>query len=254
MLTTLSHIIGQWILTQTTSLSLLAFRDVIFTPLQWSSQVTDLFDWCRLMVLSGLGVAAGWGILATMWPGLWPGALTPSPVRVVQRVLTVGLLCWLVVPGIQWMLQINNAVVAGLVNALRGLHPSLIASQTALSPLLSAGIVVATALLLVYLGIFYALRVVEIFVLTALAPVMLAWWGVSGDQAAAIRWLRELVVAIFIQSVHAAVFWLYLHLIWNAEVSQFEAIGVLFYMTLVPDQLRRMLGASGGRSVGIPWR
>jgi len=254
MLTTISHLISQWILSQATKLSLVAFREVIFAPVHWSNQVTELFGICRTVVLGGLAAVAGWGILATMWPGLWVGGIAPSPLRLLQRVVSVGFLSWLVVPGIQWLLQVNNAVVSGLMATLEGMHPPLTANQEVLSPLLSAIIVVATAVLLVYLGIFYALRMVEIFILTALSPIALAWWGVTGDQSTAGRWFRELLVAIFIQSVHAAVFWLYFRLIWNAELSEFEAVGVLFYMIRIPDQLRRILGVSGGRSMGMPWR
>ena len=254
MLSSFSHWLTQWILNQTTHLSLVVFRQVIFAPLAWSSGVTTLFHITRGVVMAGLAAVAGWGFLSTLWPALWPGGVAPSPLRMLQRVLTAAILTWLVVPAVQWILEVNNAIVREILASAQGFAPTITTGQALLSPLLSGLIVIVSALLLVYLGIFYALRVVEIFVLTALSPVMLAWWGVTGDANGLGRWGREVLIAIFIQSIHAAVFWLYLHLVYSTEISQFEAVGVLFYMTRVPEQVRRLLGSPGVGSVLMPWR
>ncbi len=249
-MSTLVRMFSQWILGATAQMSLAAFRHIIFAPLAWVAPASQLFVLSRDVVIAGLALATGWSLLATMWPvGL--GWREDTPGRLVGRVLTAGLLNWLVVPGVSWLLRLNNQVVVGLV--ARGATPHLLhGSHQLLSPLVSTLIVIVSAVLLVYLGIFYAMRTVEIYVLTALGPWMIGWWAVSGDPSLTGRWLRETMAAIFVQSAQAAVFWLYLHVIWDAQVSGFETVGVLVFMSRIPDQLRRLLNAGGGFS--LRWR
>ncbi len=246
----LVRMFSQWIVGETARLSLSAFRHIIFAALRWVAPASQLFALSRDVVTAGLAMATGWSLLATMWPVSF-GWRNDTPGRLVGRVLTAGLLTWLVVPGTRWLLQLNNQIVAGLV--ARGGTPHMISgSQAVLSPLISTLIVMVSALLLVYLGIFYAMRTVEIYILTALGPWMIGWWAVSGDPSLTGRWIREVIAAIFVQSAQAAVFWLYLHVIWDAQVSGFESIGVLVFMSRIPDQLRRLLNAGGGFS--LRWR
>jgi len=113
--------------------------------------------------------------------------------------------------GVRVLLTINNALVLSLGGSKLG-HVQWVGPALTLSPLLAvvtAGIMVA---LLIYLAIFYALRVVEIFLLTALIPMFAVLWIQSADGT----WLRnigrELIVAVFIQSVHAGAFWLFIGL------------------------------------------
>lgn len=250
-MSTLSNLISQWILQQTAHLSLVAFREVIFRPLRWPVAATQLFTMIRTLVMAGLATLVGWTLLGTMWPALLIGSLDRmSPWKIIERAITVGFLCWAVIPAIQWLLVVNNQMVLALVDSVtvsRALSPA----ASGLSPIISALIVLVSAVLLLYLGVLYALRTIEIFVLTALAPMVLAWSGLTGDQGPTGRWVREMLVAIFVQSVHAAVYWLYLSLLWSARVSEFEAIGVLLYMIRIPTQLRRLLGLSGGNSLGL---
>lgn len=242
-------LIGRWILQQTLHLDTVLFRSVIFVPLHWSASATRLFGISRDMAVALLAVAMCWGIIRAMWP-VGGGGLVAPPGEIIARAVTALALGMLALPLIQWLLAVNNAIVGGLVMGPQSV--TAVDSNLALySPLLGIVMIGLTVCLLIYLGLFYALRSVEIFVLTALAPWVVLFWIISPGGGGMRRLMAELMVAIFVQSVHAAVFWLFVREFSQGTgvVSALESVGVLWYMTKIPGQLRRLcgLGGTGGR-------
>lgn len=240
-----ADLIAHWLIQTTVGAGLGAFKIVLFAPLHWGAAGTGLVALSRRLATAVLVGCLGWGILARMWPGLTRSA-AEHPLQLVERAVTGMFLSWLTVPLVRFLLAVNNAVVSATGVGNAHLVPPHDAASPLLGPLLAALVAAASALLTVYLGVFYALRAVEIVVLAGILPWFVCWWALSADGGPLGRLSRELVVAVFIQSAHAAVFWLYLHLVLEPGLAGFEAIGMLYYMTRMPGQVRRLLGVGGG--------
>lgn len=245
----LNHVLNQfahWIWGQLIHFITQVMDQWVFAPLAWSTGATQLYDMSRNLAMTLVGAVLVWGVIKSMWPQLSPSPGL-SPTMLLHRGITAGFLVGSAVYGVRVLLTINNALVLSLGGSKLG-HVQWVGPALTLSPLLAvvtAGIMVA---LLIYLAIFYALRVVEIFLLTALIPMFAVLWIQSADGT----WLRnigrELIVAVFIQSVHAGAFWLFIRFVGTGGASVatlFEAMGVLWYMAKLPEQMRRLMGLSG---------
>lgn len=245
----ITDLIARWLVQMTVGASLTAFKVVLFAPLHWSTVDSDLVARSRELALIVLGGCLGWGILARMWPAVTRGP-ADHPIRLVERAIMGAVFSGITVPLVRFLLAVNNTVVASIVGEIGRPFATHAVTSPLLGPFLAALVAAVSALLVVYLGVFYALRSVEIVVLAGVVPWFICWWAVSADGAPLARLGRELAVAVFIQSAHALVFWLYLHLVLEPGLAGFEAIGLLYYMTRLPSQLRRLIGA-GAASRGV---
>ena len=145
-------------------------------------------------------------------------------------------------------LTINNAIVGQLIQNSTGWTPTQ-ASGGVLSPVVVLIVSLGMLLLLLYLALFYAIRAIELFILTAAIPWFLLWWATKDDDAVLSNLAREIGVVIFIQSFHAAAFWLAVRMMSQGHwglTSFFLELALLWYMTKLPSQLRRLVGLGLG--------
>lgn len=218
---------------------------LVFHTLNWPAPVVQLYAMSRDLAWSVVGLVAASVALRSMWPALaWPGARMPLPLF-LERITAAALMGLAGLWGIQAALAINNAVVSSILSGVEGWTPPAI-SQGVLSPLLVLAAGAATLVLMMYLALFYAMRAIELFVLTAAIPWFALWWATRDDDAVLSNLGRELAVVIFVQSFHAGAYWLAMRMLsrggWGM-LGSFMDVALLWYMTRIPGQMRRLAGA-----------
>ncbi len=229
------------------------FRQVVFAPVRWSDAAGGLYRMNLTIALSALSLIAVWSLLRQMWPvSLYP----KHPQLTLERIVTAAVLAVVALPVIHTLLELNNQIVLTFVSHVPTVNlVSASSLELSVNPLLALGLGALVLVLLIYLGFFYALRTVEIYVLAGLFPWFAILWASGTDDSWLNNIVRELMVAVFVQSVHAMTFWMFVQLTTHTSSlsDEFLDAGVLWYMTKIPDQLRRLLGASGQRGRLLPW-
>lgn len=223
----------------------------MLAPLIWNASATSLYVASRNMAWALGTTIIVWSLLRSMWPQVQLGQGYHTPALIVHRTITAVVISAGALGVVRGLLQINDALVKALIPPSAITWIPLTGASLVLSPVIALVVSLVLLALILYLGIFYVLRTIEIFVLTALIPWLALWWIHSTDDGLLRNVGRELMVAIFIQSVHAGTFWLFIHLVVHGPSTAMlplEEIGVLWYMAKLPDQLRRLVGspAKGG--------
>jgi hypothetical protein len=246
--------LSRWAWHQVLQVSGHGFQRWIFAPLSWPQPVLALYADSRDLAWALAGTATLLVILRSMWPSLSAhGRILTLPVY-VERLVTAALLSAGGAWAVEMLAAINKAVVSELLPS--AVHWQLTAAPTGLlSPLLVLASALAMLALMLYLGIFYAIRAVEIYVLTAALPWFALWWAMHEDSPALSTLGRELAAVIFVQAFQAGAFWLAIQLFTttgDALVDFFLELALLWYMTKIPGQLRRLMGSRLG--AGSAWR
>lgn len=227
----------------------MVFAGTIFKPFVLTPAAVQLFDFSRNLALGASSLFLLWAILQMMWPELSPGTFLSSPTVVVHRALTQALWTLAAVPAVQMLIALNNAVVAAFDSVA---IPADFAEGSALGmltdPVAVTIMLLAIFILTLLLGVFYTVRNLEIVVLMALIPWFALIWMAHVGDATLRKLVKELVVAIFVQSVHALVFYLFLRVMATQSgtvAGQMMIVALLWYMLKIPQQLRRIVGAVG---------
>jgi hypothetical protein len=227
----------------------LVFADTIFKPLILGPAALQLFNFSRNLALAASTMFLLWAVLQMIWPELTPGSFLSSPGVLVHRALTQAIWTIAAVPAARILIALNNAIVAAFDTAA---VPTAFTSETALGmltdPVAVTVVLFAILILIMLLGIYYTVRSLEIVVLVALIPwFALIWMAHVGDTTLK-KLVKELAVAIFVQSVHAGVFYVFMRVLIDQSGSiagQLMAVALLWYMLKIPQQLRRIVGAVG---------
>ncbi len=224
------------------------FVHTIFSPFQLPGAAVQVFSFSRNLAVAASALFFVWAVVQVQWPELRAGSFISSPAVTVHRALSQALWAVAAVPLVQMLLSLNNAVVSAFeVQAVpaagTGTPLGLLTD-----PIVDLAVMAAVLLLTGILGIYYGVRTLEIVVLMALIPWFGLVWMAHPGNTALQKLVKELIVAIFIQSLHAMMFYFFLHLVQEqgGTVSgQLEEIGLLWYMLKLPQQLRRIVGATG---------
>lgn len=249
--------LSQWIWRETLTVAELLYRTWVFQPLHWPPAASGLYVLSRNLAWTASGAVFVWGVLRSMWPELSPGGGL-SPLLVVNRAVVAAFIGGAALWAVEALLAVNNAIVAQFGSPVPPVLTDPSRTVAAMTPLISIAFGGFILSLLIYLVFFYALRAVEIFLLTALIPWLAVWWIHSVDDTMLRNAGQELLVAIFVQSAQAGAFWLFAHLLAGGRqtlTTVLEDAGVLWYMTQLPNQLRRIAG--GGISpvrLPRPWK
>ncbi len=247
--------VSQWVDQGLAQVSQRLFQQIVFVPVQWNVVATHLYRSNLVLSMGALTLVFTWTVLRMMWP---TGPLLGHPARSapLQRTVSAAIVAIGASPAVHGLLTINDALVRVFVDRVGS--ASVVGSthfELSVNPLLALVLGALVLALLIYLGLFYALRTVEIYVLTGLIPWFAVLWSGGADDT----WLsnigKELMVAIFVQSVHAMVFWIFLHLVTHTTTlaDEFLQAGVLWYMTKIPGQLRRLVGAQSNPARLLAW-
>lgn len=129
--------------------------------------------------------------------------------------------------------------------------------QSALpGPAQTMGVIGTIAILLVILGLtlwanfYYLMRKITLIILMAIGPLMMVLWLLPQFKSVTAAWFRELVGSIFVQCIHAFVFWTVATI--AAAESSFIA-SVILYMIFIPisESIRRLLTMGGDMQGGL---
>ncbi|MCL5116390.1 MAG: hypothetical protein M1272_04505 [Firmicutes bacterium] len=246
--------LSQWSWHQLMQLAKVGFSRWIFAPLPWPAAVIHLYAVSRNLAWAFSLVLVLGLLLRSMWPALaLPGGSTPVAL-VFERLVTAAVLSLAGLWAMQTLVTINNAVMETLVRNAASFQPAM-APHGVLSPLVVLIVTLALIALIIYLAVFYAIRAIELYLLTAAIPWFALWWVSRRDGGVLENLGRELVVVIFIQSFHAAAFWLATRLLGMGGLGTaglFMELALFWYMTKLPGQFRRLVGA--GLGVGRLWQ
>lgn len=221
---------------------------LIFHPLHWYAPVIELYGVSRDLAWSLTGLLVIVVALRSMWPQLiWFRSRLSVPLF-LERLVVATLLAWSGIWIVKASLTINNAIVGWLIQNSTRWNPTQ-ASGGVLSPVVVLIVSLGMLLLLLYLALFYAIRAIELFILTAAIPWFLLWWATKDDDMVLSNLAREIGVVIFIQSFHAAAFWLAVRMMSQGHwgfMRSFLELALLWYMSKLPTQLRRLVGLGQG--------
>lgn len=245
--------LSQWSWHQVLELGSVWIEQLIFVPLQWPQAVVNLYDLSRNLAFMVAVVLAIFAAIRSMWPDLAiPGGNLSVPL-LLERLVVASLISLSGIGAVMAALALNDAIVNGFIGQTGQLTTS--APKGVLSPFVVLLLALALIGLMLYLAVFYAMRTIEIYVLTAAIPWFAFWWSTSRDNVAFSNLIRELGVVIFIQTLHAAGFWLVIHLLTTENLGVqgvFLEVALLWYMTKLPGQFRRLVGVGNG--VSALWR
>lgn len=240
--------VSNWAWRQVLSLSTTWMARFIFHPLAWPAAVTQLYNVSRDLSWSLVGLIMVMVALRSAWPQVtlgWSGLAVP---KFLERLVATALIDLMGIWAVKSALQINNALVSTLLGNVVSWAPTP-APSGVLSPLAVLMMSLAMLALLLYLALFYTVRSIEVYLLTAAIPWFALWWATREGDEVLSNLSRELAVVIFIQAVHAGAFWLTLRLTSATSLGLagfFLELAVLWYMTKIPGQLRRLVGARTG--------
>lgn len=244
----LVNALANWMWHQVGALATIWLAKMVFRPIAWQRPVLQLYAMSRDLAWSMVGLVVILIALKSLWPQLQVPMGRLAVPFFLERLMTAGLIGWAGVWLVQAGLEINNALVSVIVaNAGQWTwHPVV---GGVLSPVVVLLVMMAILVLLLYLAVFYAMRAIELFLLAAAIPWFALWWAIREDDRILSSLSREIGAVTFIQSFHAAAFWLALRLMsdgnWGAT-GLFIELALLWYMARLPGQLRRLMGAGMG--------
>lgn len=246
--------LSRWAWQQMVGLAGDGLRQWVFWPIEWPPAVTELYAMSRNLAWAAAGLAVVVTVMRTMWPELRIAGSRGTTPLFLERLATAGLISAAGLWGVEMMVKVNNAAVSALIRNAAVWRPGA-APSGVLSPLVVLLMALALMGLMLYLSVFYAVRAIELYVLTAAIPWFALAWSTRTDDMLLGALVRELVAVVFIQTFHAAAFWLSVQLIGahgSGVPGTFMALALLWFMTKLPGQFRRLVGAGGGP--GQLWR
>lgn len=104
----------------------------------------------------------------------------------------------------------------------------------------------------IWANFYYLMRRVTLLILMSIGPLMVVFWMFPQWKGITMTWLRELTGTIFVQSIHAFVFWLVAVVSITESNSGSGLLGaIIVYIIFIPisEQIRGLLGM-GGNMVG----
>lgn len=246
--------LSRWAWQQLATLTGKGLERTIFAPLPFPQVVVTLYHFSRDTALASMGLV----MVVTMIGAMWPAVTLPisqHPVsHALERLVTAALIGLSGLWFVRMLVSLNDRAVASLVHNAGALQASA-APTGVLSPLVVLLVALALIILMLYLAVFYAARMIEVYVLVAAIPWFALVWAAGRNDAPLSTLIRELVVVVFVQTVHAGAFWLALEMMGSRALgasSVFLELALFWYMTKIPAQFRRLAGA--GMGVTSLWR
>ncbi|MFC0273742.1 hypothetical protein ACFFIX_20355 [Metabacillus herbersteinensis] len=97
--------------------------------------------------------------------------------------------------------------------------------------------------LMIWANFYYLMRKVTLIILILLGPLMVAMYLIPGTKGITAGWLKELTGTIFVQSIHAVIFWIISILVTDASGPE----AVILYIVFIPltEALRSLIGLGG---------
>ncbi|AEJ39184.1 hypothetical protein TPY_0994 [Sulfobacillus acidophilus TPY] len=239
------RIFSGWLWQQLASLSEQLVSHTILAPLAWPRAATAFYYLSLHLCWGVAGLLLILGIMRLMWPQMgWSGLYPMGPWEFVERTVVAAVLGSAGLWTVHQLLGINDGMVLALKPPTVAWPASPITASW-MSPLLVLVFSLLIVALVVYLAVFYAIRSIEILLLTALLPWGALLWATGFHPTGIGRLFRELVALIFVQSLHAGVLWIAWGMLGGHALNATGLIlevGLLWYMTKIPTQFRHLIG------------
>ncbi len=169
-----------------------------------------------------------------------------------KDLILVGMMLYFLPTVYEILFQINDAII----NLFASSHDSqldTIQEQMDLDNKESEfkGVIGKIAVNLVLLGLaiwanfYYMMRRVTLIILMGMGPLMLVFWMMPNFKSITTAWLKELSGTIFVQSVHAVVFWT-VSVLSASSTGLIETIIVYVIFIPISESIRGLLGMGGG--------
>lgn len=120
------------------------------------------------------------------------------------------------------------------------------------------GIIIINLLLLflsLWANFYYMMRRLTLLLLMIMGPLMIAFYLIPKTKGIAGAWLKELVGTVFVQFIHAALFWMILLMSKNTDTDTVKGLieTVILYMVFIPlgEMVRSMIGLGGNMTTGL---
>jgi hypothetical protein len=234
----------------------LVMNQLVFRAVAWNQTAGTVVDWSRSLALAALSCAIALGALSLVWDPLvgmfprrdWSALLTRAAVAVVGMSL--------IPPGVAALLTANNLVTQAILRAAVARWPlHWTAALLALSPLILLAVGGFLVVVILLLGLTYAARAVHVFWIVSLLPWFLVLWVVRGDGTLLGRSVRQLFALVLQQAAQALAWWLTDRALWSAGglIGVLMALGSLWFLVRVPEELAYLLGARLNRAGGMHW-
>jgi len=96
----------------------------------------------------------------------------------------------------------------------------------------------------IWANFYYLMRRLTLLLLMVMGPLMMTMFLIPRFKGMTVAWFKELVGSIFVQSVHAVVFWM----LAKMAVGEDLLASVILYLIFIPvsESLRALLGMGGG--------
>lgn len=104
--------------------------------------------------------------------------------------------------------------------------------------------------LMLWANFYYFMRKVTLIILMALGPLMVVFWLHPQFKSLTGSWFKEFASSIFVQSIHAFVFWMVLT-ISTTETGFIETVIVYVIFIPISESLRRLLNFGGDMQGGL---
>lgn len=99
--------------------------------------------------------------------------------------------------------------------------------------------------LAIWANFYYMMRRVTLIILMGMGPLMLVFWMMPNFKSITVAWFKELTGTIFVQSVHALVFWT-ISIMSTSSTGLIETIIVYIIFIPISESIRGLLGMGGG--------
>lgn len=216
-----------------------------FRPDDLTTGLTPLFY--TMATLAGFFLVAGiilYGMRISGAP-MNPGRRNES-IEFIKDLLIVGIVL-INMPALYDLLFTINSAIVGLFNTAYDSNLDSLREErnSEISGIIGAIFVQLILLgLMVWANFYYLMRKVTLIILMGMGPLMMVFWMFPQFKAITATWFKELVGSIFVQAIHAFVFW-------TIAVISMTSSGfietVIVYLIFIPisESIRRMLLMGG---------
>lgn len=222
-----------------------------FRPDDLTNGLTPLFY--TMATLAGFFLIAGivmYGMRIAGAP-MNPGRRNES-IEFVKDLLIVGIVLINLPLIYDLLFTINSAVVGMFSSAYDSNLDKLVEDRNDEISGVIGNIFVQLMLLglMVWANFYYLMRKVTLIILMGIGPLMMVFWMYPQFKAITASWFKELVGSIFIQAIHAFVFW-------TVAVISMTSSGfietVIVYLIFIPisEAIRRLLLMGGDMQNGL---
>ena len=211
-------------------------------PLFYSMTVLAGFVIVAMIVISGIRVSGA--------------PLNPSRRNEMLEFFKDLLIVGIVLVNLPTIYDLLFSINQGVVGMFSGAYESNLDSLQEERSEVESGVIGYIFIQLILLGLslwanfYYLMRKVTLLILMGMGPLMMAFWMHPQFKSLTGAWFRELIGSIFVQAIHAFVFWT-VAVISAASNGFVETVIVYLIFIPISESVRRLLNMGGDMQGGL---